>query len=361
MDKILKNFVRKIREINLLPEEKARIRGVLLSHVHSHPVREFNSRFFWAKLPLPVFRYAPIVSIFLILLTSVGIAVAAEGSLPGDALYPMRVNVTENVRSLLSFSQEGKAEWEIKRADRRLEDVEKLATQGRLEAGIAAEAESKFKDHVDNAVSIVSRMKEENKDRDAARIQSDLKTVLLVHEDILERIKSHDGDRDEKLAAEVKSLHGEVKNKAEDTTESLSRAEEGIRSASGPDIKAAAEGKFTAAENKLIEVKKFIEDKKGQIDDQSIEEAKKLSKEAEKMIANGKSKMEDEAYGEAFVIFQKSIRLNQAAKQMVGITSVLPEVGKLDGSGFSEKIKFSESKTAEMEDTFPKEKSSPSI
>ena len=354
MDKIFKNFFRKGKKISLLYEEKTRIRGALLSYINSYPAKE-NKRPVGALarlfiFPAPILRLAPVASLCLILLVGIGAAAAAEGSLPGDILYPVKIHGTENARSLLSFSKERKAEWEIERADKRLKEIEKLAAKGQLEAGLAAQAEARFKNHTDLAANIARELKEKNHGRDAAKIQSDLKTVLIVHEDVLERIKSYGGRAgrgggENEVEREVENLHGEVKRQVRDVAKSLNEAEKDIKSSSGHDIQRAAEGKLNSAENKLAEVGKFIAEKERRTDDKIIEEARKLLAQAEDAIGKGKVKMGAKDYGEAFVLFQKSIRFSQAAQQLISIRLTLPKMDRAQSFGiedFSEKIKSSE-------------------
>src|SRR3989344_1574020 len=63
-----------------------------------------------------------------------GTTVAAENSLPGDTLYALKVSFNEEVRAAFTFGAESKADWEIQRAERRLEEAAELSKKGRLDA-----------------------------------------------------------------------------------------------------------------------------------------------------------------------------------------------------------------------------------
>lgn len=57
------------------------------------------------------------------------VAFAAEGALPGDLLYPVKTEVNERVRGMVAFTPQSKAAWEVRLVERRLEEIEKLATR----------------------------------------------------------------------------------------------------------------------------------------------------------------------------------------------------------------------------------------
>ncbi|MBU6370983.1 MAG: hypothetical protein KGH93_02045 [Patescibacteria group bacterium] len=98
---------------------------------------------FAANIPSP---YAPARNIFgmpktfasvlasvLALVTVSGsVAYAAEGSVPGDLLYPVKTHVTEPIRDALAFTPAEKASWDAQKASRRLAEAETLANRGAL-------------------------------------------------------------------------------------------------------------------------------------------------------------------------------------------------------------------------------------
>lgn len=68
-----------------------------------------------------------------------GMSVAADSSLPGDALYPVKIGVNESIASFLAVSHEAEARWAVRRAERRMEEAELLRLQNRLDAKTEAE------------------------------------------------------------------------------------------------------------------------------------------------------------------------------------------------------------------------------
>lgn len=90
--------------------------------------------------------FARITAALLVLaLGSGGVAYAAEGTLPGDALYPVKVNVIEPAEGLLlAGSPRAEAAWQLTLAERRVEEAATLASEGRLATSTEAEIGNRF-------------------------------------------------------------------------------------------------------------------------------------------------------------------------------------------------------------------------
>ena len=72
-------------------------------------------------------RWAVALSLVLVLLIAGGSTVAAStGSLPGDTLYPVKT-ATEKVQAFFTFGEDAKANLYMKLAERRIEEINKLA------------------------------------------------------------------------------------------------------------------------------------------------------------------------------------------------------------------------------------------
>src|SRR3989344_5305171 len=100
MNNLIKNLIRKGREISLTKLERAEIRQRLLVIVRgaeamSRPVTKFS----WSRILKPAF-----VSVMITSLAGGGVSFASENSLPGDFLYSVKVNVNEEVRAALLVS-----------------------------------------------------------------------------------------------------------------------------------------------------------------------------------------------------------------------------------------------------------------
>lgn len=130
-------------------DEKSRIRVFLVSLSkpnilnYRKSIKSPFSAFSFSNFNLVTnFRNVGAAALILIL-ASTGVSFAAEGTLPGDLLYPVKVNVNEEVRGALTTSNTAKMNWEKERVVRRVEETEtliktkKFTTKRKLQAETA--------------------------------------------------------------------------------------------------------------------------------------------------------------------------------------------------------------------------------
>lgn len=75
----------------------------------------------------------------VVIIVSGGVVRASHSAVPGDFLYPLKVDVTEPLRAALTFSPQAKAELATSLTVERLSEAERLATAGELDAPKQAE------------------------------------------------------------------------------------------------------------------------------------------------------------------------------------------------------------------------------
>ena len=256
----------------------------------------------------------PILAILIALtLTGGGVSAAAENALPGDILYPVKVKANEEIRSLIALSQASKAEWEVRRTERRLEEAEKLAAQGEISAEARVQIEENFSAQAERVNARIAKFKENSDQEGAADISSRFETSLNAHAKILERLAVEKI----KVKTEVNALEIKVRNEAKVAMKHREEAEEKLSGEKGERVQTAAEGKLKATENKIEEVKKFIERMKEKLGATATTEAEAKVKIAEDLVAEGKVKLEAKSYGEAFALFQRAHRTAEEAKLLI--------------------------------------------
>lgn len=322
----LEQLLTAAKEIRLSEKEKARTRDLLLRYMRMNPVREGNDirhtiqraslagqRSPIAKISIIQFLYKPMVIPIIILVAIFaggGVSLAANDALPGDVLYSVKTGVNENVRSVLAFSDEAKAEWKVEQVERRLQEAEKLASEGKLSENAGATLEAKFIEHTESMTSIASSLQATGKAEAAAEIYSSLEATLEAHAKILTASKSETGNEG---AAQIIGI---VEVQAQEAGVARVESETELKGQTDGVTKQAAEGKLKAAQNKIAEVRNFLAKAQIQPEGGAAPSAEVRLKAAENIVADGQTKFEAGAYGEAFVLFQAAIRVAQFA-QMV--------------------------------------------
>ena len=130
----------------------------------------------------------PIILI-IALVASGGVSFAAENSLPGDALYPIKLSVNENVRAGFTFGSEAKAAYDAKRAEKRLIEAEKLAAEGRLSADAQAQVEANFERFADRVEARIEAIAQKQPEK-AAAIAAQFEAALEAHGAVLAKLAS---------------------------------------------------------------------------------------------------------------------------------------------------------------------------
>lgn len=118
------------------------------------------------------------------LVVIVGVPALAENTIPGDILYPVKVQVTEEIRSSLNRGSYDKVVWETTRLERRLSEARQLAEAGLLTPEVEADVVKAVKVHKDAAEEQIATLR--TTDAEGATLaQMTFATVLDVQSAVL--------------------------------------------------------------------------------------------------------------------------------------------------------------------------------
>ena len=341
-----KQLIRSAKKISLSDKEKFAIKQSVLNFISLHPVQSlardkvaspqdlgeatlygtspvrldtkprlsFRSNIFLTKL-----NFASIMAIFLILtlLVGGGVAVGAEKALPGDTLYPVKVNVNEEMHGWLYVSDEAKTNWEIELVQRRLGEAEQLASNGSLDNENRATIEANLHAHSERIKNNIAKFEHNEDFKSAIDVSSNLESTLKAHEKILGGLIKEETDIDSVIKTEIKPIKAKVDSEIRIWKKLREDNEIRFSAKTLVDIQTAAEGKLKAAENKIKEVRQYLASLGSDISTESRIQAEARLKLADDAVVEGKTKMEAKAYGDAFLLFQKSIRTAQEAKLLI--------------------------------------------
>jgi hypothetical protein len=174
------------QSIGLTFDEREVMRARLLSKIaisEREALSPFSPMFYWRLVAHMKPQYVSVA--LLIILFIGGVSTAAEKALPGEPLYQVKTSVNENVLGLLAFTPQSKAQLHTELAVRRLEEVEKLAISGKLDATTTAAAEVKIDSNLAVIKDSVKQLEIDNNSVAAADASSKAESSLKVHEAIL--------------------------------------------------------------------------------------------------------------------------------------------------------------------------------
>src|SRR3990167_7976513 len=326
-----------VRNIKLTTGERDSMRHTLTQFMEAHPVRYVeNSRLYFKpsrniiKIKFLTYK-AMIIGLIIALVMGGSVSYAAENTLPGDALYPVKVYVNENARAAVAFTDKSKAELAVELANRRLEESGKLAVRGTLDADTEASVATNVENRVKDARAKLATLKSHDEDG-ASEIKVDLSSVLRAHGVVLakakkDKEKEHNTDSVRSIEA-LGSVLAKIESEDEDNdNEDGGRMAMGaalmgtttvtMNASSTPSItREAAEGKKNAAQNKLKEVARKLG---GTATGTATTTAQVKFAEAQGVFAQGEISFNAGAYADAFYAFKQTMKLAQQAKRLADL------------------------------------------
>jgi hypothetical protein len=118
------------------------------------------------------------IAIAAVLAIGGGASVAANSSLPGDALYPFKIGVNEKVESALSFSDEARAEENLEAIAERRSEAEKLRAEGKLDAKAEASLNANIDAHAAAFANALAKVKANGSAQAVANLEAKLQAAL---------------------------------------------------------------------------------------------------------------------------------------------------------------------------------------
>lgn len=292
-------------------------------------------------LPVQPFSFA----LALVLCLGVGTTYASEGALPGDVLYPIKVNVSEKVQGALAVATEDKVHWNVTLTTRRLEEAEMLAAQGRLTSAVSAEIELQLNTSAENFNEhVVALAQAPSNDAFVADAQSNLEASLDAHANVL-RILS---DESPEVEAVVAPILSSVRAQEVRTKEARTKAEATITAQSSDRVRTVAREKKRIAEDKIKAIRTAVKVQKSTnskidadqptvtlmaakagaiievststfpVEDIEISDAERTLDEADKKLDAGE-------YGKAFETYQAAIRAADVTRLGLDATARLQD------------------------------------
>ena len=148
------------RQEGLSKSERERMRGTLHAYVTMKPARRpgaparARSRYFFGPLTM---RYVSLALVAILFISSAGVSYAAEGALPGDALYAVKTNINEPLQGALAITSSAKTAWAMSVATARVQEATTLAAEGKLDPETQAALQASFSAHAQIAANNIEQ------------------------------------------------------------------------------------------------------------------------------------------------------------------------------------------------------------
>ena len=239
-----------------------------------------------------------------------GISFAAQNSLPGDFMYPLKIRLNEKILAFMPFLDEPKPSYYLYLAHLRLEEAEQLAVQGKLNKKLSKKIVSLLNEHITDAKNSSKATENKSKANLLVETSSSLEASLSAHGKILSKLADNRG----KTSEGVKNMVREIQNKTEETKQMRQDSEKKLSVGFASNMKADSEKKAAEAENNLIGAINFIDSKKGYLSEDFYILAKTNIHNANSLIIQGQTKLQLGEYKEAFILFQEAIRTIEEIK-----------------------------------------------
>lgn len=334
--------LKKLQNVKLSKDEKRDLKQVIDAHVRIQDVRDEDaSRQYGYKRSSFVLSvltkqkyYMTGLAIGLMLVIGGGTSFAAQGALPGDTLYPVKVGVNERVEGAFAIGAENQAEFESERAERRLEEAEKLAVQGRLNAETREEITERFDAHVRSALESTQRLDAEQKQDIASRIHSRIESAFSAHAEVLANTKA---EASASVRGDVDAITKHVRARADDAMQARMKTESEIGARGQAGIEASADRMKEAAEAQIRVLTRLAE--RNTLEAEAQTRATTTIAEAQGLVVEGKVHMEEEVYGEAYQdfvkAFQLALRTHVFLRSQAEIGISFPEMGVVIDKDYS--------------------------
>lgn len=198
MKRFSEQFKKRSESIRMRASERNALRERLVSYMEYHPLpKEMTQKAATSKAKTealvsePFFAvtfnkiylrsFAGAFAMFFIL----SVPVLAERAVPGDMLYPVKVEFNEELRSSLAMSPYAKVAWETERLERRISEARLLASEGKFTDEAEAQVAEAVQSHTDAAQRGIAMMRETDSE-EAAIAEIAFVSALTVQSEVLE-------------------------------------------------------------------------------------------------------------------------------------------------------------------------------
>lgn len=351
MEQEIHDIMNALKREGLAEHERIALRHKLKLFMHEHPLRvPVRIRILGALRVSQqgAYLFAPqravaVFTLALFLCTGIGSSYAAEHALPGDTLYFVKVKINEPVAGALALSDTRKAQWGVSLTERRLEEAEALAAEGRLgesESQVIVSLLDASRAKFDERIAALDNS--ESDDVLAADVRSDLRSSLDAHAFVLEELAAEVPAVQQAIEPVISAIRQHDVEPAAKTSEVIA-----IAASTTPDIpntgaddrkaKKLLERKRQRAMEQLEDVRALAKKVRGELSSSTIAQIRDVASTTEMRIDQAYTTGETQ-YDEAIESYTESIRSAKKIKASLQAAVRLRRSGRTQSDDFISRI-----------------------
>ena len=312
-EKLTKEYFEKWHSLKLREASRTRLHDELLSYARFHPTGEDvrvigenrsiyvpqNTSFITKLYTLRITRMTAFLLIALLI--SGGTSFAAESAIPGDILYPIKVEVNENIQSAFALSDKSEATLQTHLAEKRLEEASLLAEQGALDADVSTEISARLAKHYNKAREHSDRSETEGDIETSATVRASLEGSFRTYADVLSRLdEKRESNHGTSLVTEIRGY-----------ADASAKAQATATITASDDLKKNVEATLNRASVFIRNAEATLARMKGKLSADTYARFETHFNAAVGAHAEAETQFEAEQYRDAYVNAQNAIRIAQ--------------------------------------------------
>ncbi len=135
-------------------------------------------------------KFMPTLAFVAVLLLTGGTSIAAESSLPGDSLYPLKININEQIQALTATTPEAKAKFASDATGMRLKEAAILSSRGQLNNDAKQIIQQQIAKNAGEVKNQVASLVATNNLKAAQEVTVNFESSLKAHALILEKLST---------------------------------------------------------------------------------------------------------------------------------------------------------------------------
>jgi ribosomal protein L33 len=192
----MQNLFKNLKNEKLSDSEKQIMFNRLNSFIEENPIQTVWYKNIGNKIVSPfqdgfLLHHKMLASAFVIVIlvsATGGTSIVANSSVPGNLLYPVKINLNEKVETFTAISSEAKAVVEAKHINERLSEAEILSTQNKLNDIIKIQIETKFSQDLQNTMVRIDTLGTSGNTESAKKVKVDIEKSLQKHKEVVDEI-----------------------------------------------------------------------------------------------------------------------------------------------------------------------------